>query len=199
MTQSSPIKYSVLLTDERKGPDTSECTYLLARELYKHDWLQALVAPTTSWLAEQKNDLPFFNMEFYADVDMPSVFGLYQKIKAAGVKVIHCTGYRDLIASALARRLPGAPPTVLLMSHHSPLPQTPSPLLRWAYRECRGVTAKTPELLSDSTSRLTLNEDVHVAAVWSEPEKLADTFGALYEHLWELEGSPQRKRNRQPL
>ena len=146
MTEPHSIK--ILLADENKGFGGAERHVLtLAAELQRDGALDALVARPKSWLAKNRGDLPFHPVGFRNEVDMLSVFSIYRRLKSSGANVLHCIGHRDLVASALARQLPGAPPAVLLKAEHSYPDDNLSPLFRWAYGQCQAITAVSEALL----------------------------------------------------
>jgi glycosyltransferase involved in cell wall biosynthesis len=145
---TEPHSIKILLADENKGFGGAERHVLtLATELQKNGTLDALVARPKSWLAKNRGSLPFHPVGFRNEVDMLSVFSIYRRLKSSGANVLHCIGHRDLVASALARQLPGAPPAVLLKAEHSYPDDNLSPLFRWAYGQCQAITAVSEALL----------------------------------------------------
>ena len=146
MTEPHSVK--VLLADENKGFGGAERHVLtLAAELQNDGSLEALLARPKSWLAKNRGNLPFHPVGFRNEVDMLSVFSIYRRLKSSGANVLHCIGHRDLVASALARQLPGAPPAVLVKAEHSYPDDNLSPLFRWAYAQCQAITAVSEALL----------------------------------------------------
>lgn len=133
---------AVLVSDENKGFGGAERHVLtLAHALEKEGILSAVLARPTSWLAANTGSLPLHPVGFRNEVDMLSVFNIYRKLKSSDTNVLHCIGHRDLVACALARQLPGAPPTVLLKAEHSYPDDNLSPLFRWAYTQCDAITS----------------------------------------------------------
>jgi glycosyltransferase involved in cell wall biosynthesis len=156
----------VLLTDENKGFGGAERHVLtLAGELRKSEALDALIARPKSWLAQNIGDLPFHPVGFRNEVDMLSVFSIYRRLKSTGATVLHCIGHRDLVASALARQLPGAPKTVLLKAEHSYPDANLSPLFRWAYGQCQAVTAVSDALLDSVRKTISVGENTRFVTV----------------------------------
>jgi glycosyltransferase involved in cell wall biosynthesis len=163
---------SVLLCDENKGFGGAERHVLtLAGELQQSGLLGAVVARPKSWLARNLSDLPLHPVGFRNEVDMLSVFSIYRKIKSCNATVLHCIGHRDLVASALARQLPGAPTTVLVKAEHSYPDSNLSPLFRWAYGQCSAIAAVSEALLEsvkeavnpgDNTRLLTVHNGISV-------------------------------------
>lgn len=130
----------VLIADENKGFGGAERHVLsLARALRDKNALDSIACRKTSWLAQNSDDLPVHSVGFRNEVDMLSVYSLYRRIKSSQIQVIHCIGHRDLVACALARNLPGAPPTVLVKAEHSYPDQNLSPLFLWAYTQCHAI------------------------------------------------------------
>lgn len=142
----------VLLADENKGFGGAERHVLtLAAEFEKLGILEAVVARKTSWLADNLGSTPLFTVGFRNEVDMLSVYSLYRKLKASQCNVLHCIGHRDLVASALARQLPGAPKTILVKAEHSYPDSHLSPLFRWAYGQCHAITSVSKALGEEVT------------------------------------------------
>ncbi|MCA9775401.1 MAG: glycosyltransferase family 4 protein [Candidatus Eremiobacteraeota bacterium] len=169
---TKPHNIRVLLADENKGFGGAERHVLtLANELVELDILEALVARPKSWLAKNVGDIPFHPVGFRNEVDMLSVYSIYRRLKSSEANVLHCIGHRDLVASALARQLPGAPPTALLKAEHSYPDSNLSPLFRWAYGQCQAITAVSESLLQavkeavgpqDSTLLATVHNGIEI-------------------------------------
>lgn len=156
----------VLLSDENKGFGGAERHVLtLAGGLNSKGLLKGLAARKTSWLAKNMGDLPFYPVGYRNEVDMLSVYSLYRKIKAEGVNVLHCIGHRDLVAAALARNLPGAPPTVLVKAEHSYPDPKLSPLFRWAYGQCQAVASVSESLKQAVKSAVTPSASVEMPVI----------------------------------
>jgi glycosyltransferase involved in cell wall biosynthesis len=137
----------VLIADENKGFGGAERHVLtLAHALNEANALDSIAARKNSWLALNTGELPLFPVGFRNEVDMLSVYSLYRHIKSRGINVLHCIGHRDLVAVALARNLPGAPPTVLVKAEHSYPDSSLSPLFRWAYGQCHAITSVSHSL-----------------------------------------------------
>ena len=157
----------VLLADENKAFGGAERHVLtLATELQEQGVLAALAARKQSWLAQNTGGLPFHAVGFRNEVDMLSVYNLYRKIKSDQVNIIHCISHRDLVASALARELPGAPKTYLIKAEHSYPDDNLSSLYRWAYRQCHAITSvsqslRTSMLAAVSPEKMTLTPVIH--------------------------------------
>lgn len=159
-------KVKVLLADENKGFGGAERHVLtLARELLDQGILEALVARPQSWLAQNRGELPFHPVGFRNEVDMLSVFSIYRRIKSANASVLHCIGHRDLVASALARQLPGAPPTVLIKAEHSYPDSNLSPLFRWAYGQCTAITTVSEALREATKSAVNPTEKTRMVTI----------------------------------
>lgn len=157
---------SVLVLDENKGFGGAERHVLtLSRELFQQNVLEGVVARPNSWLAKNIESLPFHPVGFRNEVDMLSVYSIYRKLKSSGANVLHCIGHRDLVASALARQLPGAPPTVLLKAEHSFPDANLSPLFRWAYGQCQAVTSVSQSLQSAFKEALSTLDKVRTLVI----------------------------------
>lgn len=156
----------VLLTDENKGFGGAERHVLtLATELSTSGILDAVVARPKSWLAQNIGEIPLHPVGFRNEVDMLSVFSLYRRLKSSGATVLHCIGHRDLVASALARQLPGAPKTVLIKAEHSFPDPNLSPLFRWAYGQCHAIAAVSEALLKSVKDAVSPNEQTRLVTV----------------------------------
>lgn len=132
----------VLIADENKGFGGAERHVLsLARAFNSQGALDSVACRKNSWLAQNGGDLPLYSVGFRNEVDMLSVYSLFRRMKSHQPKVIHCIGHRDLVACALARNLPGAPPTVLVKAEHSYPDQNLSPLFLWAYNQCHAIVS----------------------------------------------------------
>lgn len=139
---------NVLLLDENRGFGGAERHVLtLATELRSRGPLESVVGRPDSWLCQAcPEEIPFFSCGFRNEVDMFSVFTLYKLLKRSQANVLHCVAHRDLVATALARNLPGAPPSVLIKAEHSFPDPNLSPLFRWAYRQCDGLACVSEAL-----------------------------------------------------
>ncbi len=158
------IEPTVLLLDENRGFGGAERHALtLATELHSRGHLEALVGRPDSWLRQAcPAEIPFFSCGFRNEVDMCSVFSLYKLLKKTRAKVLHCIAHRDLVTTALARQLPGAPPSVLIKAEHSFPDSDLSPLFRWAYRQCDGLACVSEAL------RVRLREALDEDAAFAE-------------------------------
>jgi glycosyltransferase involved in cell wall biosynthesis len=146
----------VLLLDENRGFGGAERHAVsLAKELRARELLASLVGRKDSWLCKEAGKtLPFTPCGFRNEVDMFSVFSIYKMVKSFQANVLHCIAHRDLVAAALARQLPGAPPTALLKAEHSFPDDELSPLFRWAYRQCDGVACVSVAMQSALKEKL---------------------------------------------
>ncbi len=150
----------VLLLDENRGFGGAERHAVsLAQELERKGVLVGLGARKDSWLYSNSEQLPVASVGFRNEVDMFSVFALYKLVKSRQANVIHCIAHRDLVAAALARQLPGAPPLVLLKAEHSFPDPDLSPLFRWAYRQCDAIVCVSEVLKESVMETLDQGED----------------------------------------
>lgn len=157
----------VLLIDENKDFGGAENHVItLATELRELGVLEAVVARKDSWLHQASlGEIPFHETSFRNEIDMFSVFNLYRKIKASGANILHCIAHRDLVAAALARQLPGSPPSVLVKAEHSfPDPKL-TPLFRWSYRECHCVVAVSEALKNQFQEQVELAKRIPVEVI----------------------------------
>jgi len=160
------ITPKVLLIDENKGFGGAERHLItLAEELHHDQILGSLVARRSSWLGKNCGDLPFTAVGFRNEVDMMSVFSIYRTIKNTGCNVLHCIGHRDLVASALARQLPGVPKTVLLKAEHSYPDKSLSPLFRWGYAQCNAVTSVSEPLQAEANKAIGCKAHVETSVI----------------------------------
>lgn len=143
----------VLLLSEGSGAEPSgRHTVQLANQLALNQALAGLVGPKNSWLdAHSKSCKYFLTCGFDSEIDMPSVFTIYQYIKDTKANILHCTSNRDLVATALARLLPGVHQTVLIKTEYLPAKESMIPLSLWAYAQCLGIIYPS-QLVSESLS-----------------------------------------------
>ena len=155
---NSPFR--VLITDENKNFGGAERHVLtLSSELHKKHALGGLAVRKDSWLDSNCGNLPLRHIGFRNEIDLLSVWRLYRILRQDKIKIVHCIGHRDLVTSAIARRLPGAPQIKLVKAEHSYPDNKLSPLFRWAYRQCQAVTSVSLCLSEAVKSRIPIEKD----------------------------------------
>lgn len=147
-------EFKVLLLSEGSGAQPSgQHTVQLANQLALNQALAGVVGPKNSWLnANSKSCKHFLTCGFDSEIDMPSVFTIYKYIKDTKANILHCTSNRDLVATALARLLPGVHQTVLIKTEYLPSQESMTHLSLWAYAQCLGIIYPS-QLVSESLSK----------------------------------------------